>query len=173
MKIIKRKEAKLLNLLYYFTGKPCKNGHIDKRPTSSGTCYSCVKDFAKSDKYKLKNKETKAKWNLSNKHKWTFYRKNWIDSHREVKNLHTAKRRSSKLNRTPVWYTKEDEFLFEEAYTLALLREKLTKFKWHVDHILPLQGKNVSGLHVINNIQVIPAKLNLSKGNRISEGDLL
>lgn len=58
------------------------------------------------------------------------------------------------------------EFVFSEAYDLCKQREKLFGFKWHVDHIIPLNGKRVSGLHVWNNLQVIPASENLSKGNK-------
>jgi hypothetical protein len=57
-------------------------------------------------------------------------------------------------------------FVFIEAKKLAGLREKLFGFPWHVDHIIPLRGKLVSGLHVWNNFQVIPKETNLQKGNK-------
>lgn len=78
----------------------------------------------------------------------------------------TAKRRAAKLLRTPKWLTADDLFIIEEAYHLAKLRTEVIGISWHVDHILPLQGKKVSGLHVPNNIQVIPAKQNLQKSNK-------
>ena len=37
---------------------------------------------------------------------------------------------------------------------------------WHVDHIIPLQGKNVSGLHVFSNLRVIPGEENVKKSNK-------
>ena len=54
----------------------------------------------------------------------------------------------------------------KQAYELAILRTKKFGFLWHVDHIIPLNGVNVSGLHVIENIQVIPAAENLLKNNK-------
>jgi hypothetical protein len=41
MEIIIRKEAKKLGLLRYFTGKPCRYGHVYERLTSTGRCCEC------------------------------------------------------------------------------------------------------------------------------------
>jgi hypothetical protein len=73
--------------------------------------------------------------------------------------------RLGKSKRTPIWLTDDDKWLMEQAYELAALRTKTFGFEWHVDHVVPLHGKNVSGLHVPTNLQVIPAKQNRSKSN--------
>jgi len=77
-----------------------------------------------------------------------------------------AKYRASKINRTPKWVDKDHLWLIKQAYELAVLRTKMLGFTWHVDHIIPLNGKTVSGLHVIENIQVIPGVENLLKNNK-------
>jgi hypothetical protein len=77
-----------------------------------------------------------------------------------------AKRHAAKMHRTPTWLTADDLWMIEQAYDLAALRTKLFGFSWHVDHVLPLQGKKVSGLHVPNNLQVIPWLDNVSKSNK-------
>jgi hypothetical protein len=74
-----------------------------------------------------------------------------------------AKRRAAKFNATPTW---ANEFFIEEAYSLAQLRTKMFGFTWHVDHIVPLNGRTVCGLHTHDNLQVIPGAENLRKGNR-------
>jgi hypothetical protein len=68
--------------------------------------------------------------------------------------------------RTPKWIDSEELWLIKEAYALAALRTKQFGVSWHVDHIVPLQGKLVSGLHTIANLQVIPAKANTTKANK-------
>ena len=76
-------------------------------------------------------------------------------------------RRSAKLKRTPCWLSKDEHWMMYEAYELASLRTKLFGFEWHVDHIVPLQGKQVSGLHVPWNLQVIPGVENRVKSNKL------
>ena len=80
-----------------------------------------------------------------------------------------AKHRANKRNRTPIWVDKDHLWMIKEVYELAVLRTKLFGFEWHVDHIIPLNGKTVSGLHVIENLQVIPGKENLLKNNKYAD----
>lgn len=99
-------------------------------------------------------KRNRKKYNLSS----AKYRK---------KNLHKravieANHRAQKLNATPRW---ANEFFISEAYHLAKLRTKMLGYPWHVDHIVPLKSKFVCGLHVENNLQVIPAVDNFRKHN--------
>ncbi len=74
-----------------------------------------------------------------------------------------ARRTAQKLLAVPAWANK---FFISEAYHLAKLRTEITGFKWHVDHIVPLQSDLVCGLHVEHNLRVIPARDNLTKNNR-------
>lgn len=77
-----------------------------------------------------------------------------------------SQRRAAKLQRTPKWLTEDDFWMIEQAYELAALRTKMLGFSWHVDHVIPLKGKKVSGLHVPTNLQVIPGLENIKKHNK-------
>ena len=57
-KIISRAEAREQGLTKYFTGKPCKNGHLEERNTHSGNCYSCQKELSKKFYQTDKGKES-------------------------------------------------------------------------------------------------------------------
>lgn len=77
-----------------------------------------------------------------------------------------AKHRVIVLQRTPVWLTNEECLQVKSMYALAQIMSACTGETYHVDHIVPLQGKTVSGLHTPYNLQVILATENLSKGNK-------
>ena len=74
-----------------------------------------------------------------------------------------AKRRTTKINATPKW---ADARAIQEVYDEACRIEKETGIRQHVDHIIPLRGKNVCGLHIAENLQVISATENIRKGNK-------
>lgn len=74
-----------------------------------------------------------------------------------------GKRRAAQLRRTPAWANlrKIEQVYAEAAWMTVLMGEP-----WHVNHVIPLQGRLVSGLHVHNNLQILPGAENARKGNR-------
>jgi hypothetical protein len=75
--------------------------------------------------------------------------------------------RAKKQNKYPAWANKEE---IKKIYTQAALMEKETGIKYHVDHIIPLNGENVSGLHVHTNLQIINGSDNRQKSNKFIVG---
>jgi hypothetical protein len=110
--------------------------------------------------------ETRLEWQRANPEKVNEFCKQWRDKYPE-KNLAKAIRyRASRDNRTVSWDKELTDLVVQEASHKCFLMQKLTGYAWHVDHVIPLNGKTVSGLHVWNNLSVIPASQNMSKGNR-------
>ena len=67
---------------------------------------------------------------------------------------------------TVKWDTELTTLVMQEAGSLLKLRRQATGIDWHTDHIVPIKGEKVCGLHVWNNLQVIPAVVNIKKGNK-------
>lgn len=93
--------------------------------------------------------------------------KRWRKDSNGAAHAHTIARRARRVSATPEWDNELTEFVTRKAAELCVLREKTTKIKWHVDHMIPLQARNACGLHVWNNLQVIPAKMNVEKNNKM------
>jgi hypothetical protein len=92
--------------------------------------------------------------------------KRWRENNKGKKNADTAKRFAAKMQRMPKWLTKEEKIRIRCYYQLASMYTKESGYDWHVDHIIPMRGADVSGLHVPWNLRVIPATDNIRKGNR-------
>jgi hypothetical protein len=76
-------------------------------------------------------------------------------------------REVNKKQRMPAWSDPEAiRKIYEDC---AALNEKHGPRSYHVDHIVPLQGKTVSGLHVENNLQILKAVDNLKKSNKYEQ----
>jgi 5-methylcytosine-specific restriction endonuclease McrA len=82
----------------------------------------------------------------------------------------SARRRARKLLATPKWLSANDLLAIKCKYSVAAMLNKHSNQAYAVDHVIPLQGKTVCGLHVPWNLQVITAKDNLKKGNKL-QGD--
>ena len=89
----------------------------------------------------------------------------WKDNNRDLIRMYWQKRYAAKKNAYPSWIGEDERFFLKEIYDLCELRNQMTNVKWEVDHIVPLQGKSVCGLHVPWNLQVITAQENRAKGN--------
>jgi hypothetical protein len=92
--------------------------------------------------------------------------KKWVAENRGKSNAIKKAYKVAKARACPAWLTEDEHWMMYEAYELAHLRSELLGYVWHVDHIIPLQGRTVSGLHVPWNLQVIPGVDNMSKSNK-------
>jgi hypothetical protein len=105
--------------------------------------------------HSLKRKDSKKEYDVS-------YRVNNRDKRRSW----SSKRRASILRRTPSWLTENNFKQIEAYFSLSERLSNCLGIEFHVDHIIPLQGKLVSGLHTPTNLQVLPATINIRKGNK-------
>lgn len=93
----------------------------------------------------------------------------WAKKNPDKANALKAKRRASKMQRTPAWLTEAHFKAIRDIYMQASQLSKTTGVLHHVDHIVPLQGKIVSGLHVPWNLRVVTATVNLTKNNKLED----
>ena len=134
------------------------------------------KDHVKAVKRKYRqslSKEKRDEENLktriryyANKEKESIRKKLYRSENKHIINANAAKRRASKLFRTPKWLTEIDMSRIKSIYNQAGLLTKLNNELWVVDHIIPLQGKLVSGLHMPDNLQLMRARDNESKQHK-------
>ena len=127
--------------------------------------YMKVYNKAHYEAIKEKRKAQMKAYGEANREKKKEYDKFYREVNKDKVNALAAKRHASKLNRTPSWLTKEDLEEIKDIYRMANRRSEVEGILYHVDHIIPLQGKNISGLHVPSNLQILRATENLRKSN--------
>lgn len=121
----------------------------------------------KAKEYYTKNKEhvikKSKKYAENNKKKVTSYKYKYRKNNKGIYNHYLAKRRSTKLKATPQWADLgKIKVLYEKAQELSeVLGVKMT-----VDHVIPLQGNNICGLHIWENLQLLEASENFKKSNK-------
>lgn len=169
-----RGDAARAGLKHYFTGIPCKNGHIAKRYVVTRTCMECGR--ANGAAWKKDNPERsielgRASYRRNPKKRYESYKKwrkanllhsrqliaGWRKRHPGAINALNKRRKADKLKRTPAW---ADLPKIKKIYEHC-------PAGYHVDHIYPLLGETVSGLHVENNLQYLLAIENLRKRNSL------
>ena len=107
-----------------------------------------------------------ALWAKNNPSKANARNSRWQKVHAHIHTVNTRKHQSIKAKRMPHWLSTDDILQIKSMYLFAKIMEECTGEKHHVDHIIPLSSKCVSGLHVPYNLQVLSSKQNLIKGNK-------
>ncbi len=103
-----------------------------------------------------------AKWRANNKERFDAMRKNWANKNAGRRLAITRRRQTRLLKACPAW---ANHFFIDEIYDLRARREAALGIKFDVDHIVPLRGKTVCGLHVEYNLAIIPRRQNRIKHN--------
>jgi len=182
-------DAKALGLSMYFTGKPCRYGHVTARYASSAECFFCrqIKNSNPELKKKQKaanqkNKENRNKQSIERYHnnigfEKIRYQSKWVNNKEKMKartksweqrnpekrlalsKTHTALRKHKIKEQCPKW---ADRKKIQEIYLNC-------PKGYHVDHIIPLKGKTVCGLHIETNLQYLTASENCKKHNKFGE----
>lgn len=159
--------------------KRCTKCGIEKDLTEFSVSKTCVSGY-RSYCRECKNKQTRSYYYKNKEHHRSLsdsWAKDNADRIREIKAdwkkrnatwviADNARRYSTYLTNTLQPTRELTDFVYEEAHALRKVRDSLFGFVWHVDHVIPLRGKLVSGLHVWNNFAVIPACVNYRKNNR-------
>lgn len=111
-----------------------------------------------------KKKESVDKWRNGNLEQHNATNRKWFANNKNKRAAYEGKRRAMQLQRTPKW--DPHAHLIVAKYQLAAMLSKASGTPHHVDHIIPLQGRKVSGLHVFSNLRVIPGSDNVKKSNK-------
>jgi hypothetical protein len=173
--------AKAAGVSHYFTGKPCKHGHVAPRNTSKRTCIECIRvasarlqandpAYRRSlnrksyGKHKEKRLLANRRWIAENKVRHKQLCRIWKLDNPEKLSMYHGKRCGLIRQATPAW---ADYAQMRVFFLQARLLTRQTGVLHHVDHIYPIQGKTVCGLHVQGNLQVLTAEANLSKGRKV------
>lgn len=99
----------------------------------------------------------------NNKEKALAASERWAKENPAAVKAKDARRRAAKALRYPLW---ADRVEIDYVYHAAQVIKDVYGTTWHVDHIVPLQGEKVSGLHVASNLQLLSPEANLSKSNK-------
>jgi hypothetical protein len=159
-------EAKRQGVTYYFTGKPCKHGHISERFASSKACKQCVYERNRQrttkedywidygdEAYKERKREASRRYYQKNKNKWD--------------KLFVKRRKQERLSKRAS--TERDKLEIKRMKLEAQLLTINSGVKHEVDHIIPLIHEKVCGLHTKHNCQVLTKADNRRKGARFDQ----
>lgn len=178
-----------MGLARYFTGKPCKHGHVAERNLYNSVCIECYRAFQvklrSTPEYKdymqkanrrsyEKNREKvlertkkrrEAGYNKryyeDNKEKFLASVKNWIKRNPERRNVYRQNRRAGTKGGTKP--SDINRMLIEQSCRCTICKVDFSDTGYHIDHIIPVTR---GGMNDPSNLQLLCPTCNRKKGNK-------
>jgi hypothetical protein len=169
MNQLSRKDAQAQGTKHYWTGVPCVHGHTALRRVNDRVCTECDKNTKAARRASAANEQVKITRRAAyQKHKEAalLAKKIYRAENKGKINALCAARKKVVKQRTPKWLTAFDRLKIRCTYQLAAMYTRENGEAWHVDHVIPLQGALVSGLHVPTNLRVLRGLDNIKKKNQ-------
>ena len=140
--------------------------------SSARKSYQSQKSYNRS--YREEHRDTllkkKREWDLDNRDHINAYKRSYRKGKPTEHKAWDAQKRAKRLKRVPPWLNEEQKKEIKQFYWLRDDIKTITGEYYEVDHIVPLQGKTICGLHVPWNLQILPSDLNNKKNNSFEQG---
>jgi 5-methylcytosine-specific restriction endonuclease McrA len=176
-RIVEVGDARKQGLTTYFTGRPCKHGHIDLRLVSSFTCRTCsyanvrvcgkrVPEEVRKQRYERSKTYNKKPKTPEQRKIDVIKAKQWAEKNPGRALLNKSLYKKQVKLATPKWLSEEHKEQMYTIYEVCQTVKRQLSVPHEVDHIVPLRGKIVCGLNVPWNLQILPKRINNTKSNR-------
>jgi hypothetical protein len=177
-----RELARIAGQRFYRSETPCVRGHLADRYTSSSRCRACVEETYSTDEHKAYHRANQNRYREVDRTSYreadTRYREANREKRREKDRLYYQANRGKRIASanarikhicaaTPKW---ADRAAILALYEMAASLTETTGEPYEVDHIIPLQGRHVCGLHVPENLRVVHRDVNRQKSAKFTPG---